>query len=79
MSRTAPQGEPRLRHNKEDTMMYNSLEFADAEMRYRQERLARDWQARRVGSTPTGSGHRARTVGATFAGWRLTSRRHRHA
>jgi hypothetical protein len=60
-------------------MSYSSPELVDAELRYRRERLARDWQIHQAGNHEAGSlSHRARMAVAAIATLGLT-RRHRHA
>jgi hypothetical protein len=61
-------------------MSYSSQELVDAELRYRRERLARDWQIHQGGHNGTGSrSRRARTAVAAIATLGLPTRRHRHA
>jgi hypothetical protein len=76
-----PQDEPRLRHDEEEQMItYSSQELIDAEVRYRRERLAHDWQARQAGDAVTGAFlARARAAVAAVGNRRTPPRRHRHA
>lgn len=59
---------------------YSSPELMYAELRYRRERIARDWQARPAGSPVTGAFlARARSTVAAVGHLRTTPRRSRHA
>lgn len=61
-------------------MSYSSPELINAEVRYRRERLARDWQARQAADPLTGAFlSRARTAVVAVAHPRTAPRRHRHA
>lgn len=61
-------------------MSYSSPELMDAEVRYRRERLARDWQASHAADPLTGAFlSRARAAVVAVAHPRTGARRHRHA
>jgi hypothetical protein len=79
MPRPGPQDESRLRHDEEDTMTYNSPEFIKAEVCYRRERLARDWQTHHAVNSGGSQAHRTRAAIAAIAGLGVATRRRRHA
>ena len=61
-------------------MSYSSPELMNAEIRYRRERLARDWQVRQAGDPVTGAFlARARATVVAVGHRRTALRRHRHA
>jgi len=83
MPEPPPQDDCRLivREEEEREMFsYSTPEFMDAEVRYRRERVAQDWAARRgFQETAPAPAWRARFPLGTIASLRATPRHHRHA